>query len=97
MTNSVRAEIVRDYATENGLRLGQALFNLLPVWVQNRIRSTHIDPFYASFRPHDVDNWIDNHLIFSDPKIGPQQIIAVYNGNQILAEVAYGTSTVLTP
>ncbi len=68
-------------ASNRDIRVGQALFNLLPGWAANRVASTLFDPFHKNFTDYELYTWINNHLIFDG-----DEIIAVFNNDTILAE-----------
>jgi hypothetical protein len=72
--------IAMETATFN-LRLGQALFNSLPMWAGNVVAGTPWDPFHKDLTRFQMINWINDHLIFLDGEIS-----AVFSGEDILAE-----------
>lgn len=64
-----------------GIRMGQALFNSLPVPIGDRLVGLLEDPYYFNMTKEGVVDWIDNHLIFDGP-----DVIAFFIGNEILWE-----------
>jgi hypothetical protein len=76
---------IRHFSRGNQQRTGQMLMNLLPVNVYAAISGTPFDPFHKDFSFEELYEWIDSHLIFGEiPAHGPAEIIAVFNGDQIL-------------
>lgn len=76
---------VTEYAKKNGQRTGQALFNLLPVNISDFVAGTLWDPFHKWLEPHEIREWIENHLIFDDVGV----IVTLFNENKILWEMKY--------
>lgn len=67
--------------SKRDIRVGQALFNLLPGWASHRVCATLFDPFHKNFTDYELYTWINSHLIFDG-----DEIIAVFNNDTILAE-----------
>jgi hypothetical protein len=75
--------IIRQQDTQPGnLRTGQILFNLLPRGAGGKVAGTFFDPFHKELCYTELQQWIDNHLIFDDDGA----IIGVFNNNQLLWE-----------
>ncbi len=69
-------------ARSSGQRTGQYLFNRLPNGAAATVTGTLFDPFNKELNAFEIQEWIDDHLIFSS--IG--KLIAVFNGEKILWE-----------
>ena len=63
------------------IRIGQALFNALPIWAGNVVAGTPWDPYHRDLTWFEVTNWMNAHLIFNN-----DELIAVMNNDEILAE-----------
>lgn len=63
-------------------RTGERLFYSLPAGAGNAIASTLIDPYHFDFGEDELVQWVDNHLVLDDYF----NVLAVFNGNQILWE-----------
>lgn len=69
----------------NGQRTGQYLFNHLPSVPANAVTATLFDPFHKELSRQELQEWIDNHLIFDG-----MCIIGVFNNDQLLWEESDG-------
>ena len=76
---------IKYVAQDSEWRTGQALFNLLPGGLANSVAGTSFDPFFRDLTDHELQEWIDNHLILNDK----QEPIAVFHNNRILSELSY--------
>lgn len=63
-------------------RTGQFLYNNLPNGAASVVAGTLFDPFHFELNSHEIEKWINDHLILDDA----DRVIAVFNNNQILWE-----------
>lgn len=81
---AMRAEYARQIvlgAINAKHRTGQWMFNKLPAGIGRVVAGTSFDPFFKELSASEIEQWIEDHLIFDG-----YEIIGVYHGNQILWE-----------
>ncbi len=75
------AEYICKKAPNKRQRTGQFLFNQLPNHISTIVAGKMFDPFYADLSEREVQEWINDHLIFNG-----QEIIGVFDGDNLLWE-----------
>jgi hypothetical protein len=76
------ADYIVHMADYHQQRTGQFLFNNLKHEIAEIVRGSLFDPFYKSLSEHEVVEWLEHHIIYSDDGI----MICLFDGDHILWE-----------
>lgn len=69
-------------AQHSEINNGQFIFDLLPPEVQDIVRTTYFDPFYANFTIEEMRQWFNDHLVFNEQG----EVIVLFFNRHILWE-----------